>query len=148
LANHAYAIDQRDVSPYDKYPECLDIRTDSSSGRCIIYDGGFPRHMYPPPGPLAVPGNNLGAIGVVPPNPSPGANAAPAAGANATAPAGTTLTPAGSQTATPGAVVGTTPGAAAGPAPGTSANAGCGAATQNGAADAGGAAREAAPRRR
>jgi hypothetical protein len=60
LSPTARALDPGDVSPYDKHPECLDTKADSSSGDCIIQDGGTPRHRYPPPGPSSMSGNTLG----------------------------------------------------------------------------------------
>ena|ERR1700689_1287318 len=40
-----------DVSPFDKHPECMERSVDASSGKCIIQDGGTPRHLYPPKAP-------------------------------------------------------------------------------------------------
>jgi hypothetical protein len=60
LSQTAHALDPGDVSPYDKNPACLDTKTDSSTGDCIIQDDGTPRHRYPPPGPSSMSGNTLG----------------------------------------------------------------------------------------
>jgi hypothetical protein len=65
LSPTARALDPGDVSPYDKHPECLDTKADSSSGNCIIQDDGTPRHRYPPPGPSSMPGNTPGAGGTI-----------------------------------------------------------------------------------
>ena len=61
LSPTAHAVDPGDMSPYDKNPACLDTRTDSSTGDCIIQTDGTPRHRYPPPGPSAMQGNTLGS---------------------------------------------------------------------------------------
>jgi hypothetical protein len=63
LSPTARALDPGDVSPYDKHPECLDTKADSSSGNCVIQNDGTSRHRYPPPGPSSMPGNTLGAGG-------------------------------------------------------------------------------------
>ena len=60
LTGQACAADSGSASPYDTNPACLDTKTDSSTGNCIIQNEGTPRHRYPPPGPSSLPGNTLG----------------------------------------------------------------------------------------
>ena len=35
-------------SPFDVHPECMDLRTNTATGNCIVQDNGRPRHLRPP----------------------------------------------------------------------------------------------------
>jgi len=56
LSQAALAADSSTVSPYDANPACMDTKTDSSTGNCVVQSKGTPRHVYPPPGPSSVRG--------------------------------------------------------------------------------------------
>jgi hypothetical protein len=55
-----YAAGAGDRSPYDSNPACMDTRTDSSTGNCVIQSEDTSRQRYPAPGPSSMPGNSLG----------------------------------------------------------------------------------------
>jgi hypothetical protein len=60
LSPTAHAVDPGDLSPFDKNSACLDTKTDTSTGDCIIRTDGTPRQKYPPPGPSSMSGNTVG----------------------------------------------------------------------------------------
>ena len=39
-------------SPFDVHPECMDLRTNTATGNCIVQDNGQPRHLRPPSKPI------------------------------------------------------------------------------------------------
>ena len=49
LSAGALAADSTERSaPQDRNPACMDRKTDSSTGDCVVQDEGTPRQTYPP----------------------------------------------------------------------------------------------------
>ena len=48
LSAGALAADSTErTAPQDRKPACMDRKTDSSAGDCVVKDEGTPRHRYP-----------------------------------------------------------------------------------------------------
>src|SRR5665647_2055061 len=73
LSQTVHAADSADVSPYDANPACMDTKTDSSTGNCVVQSEGTARHIYPPPGPSSVRGAG-GMTGTGSPTAAPGSS--------------------------------------------------------------------------